>query len=802
MAATPPLKARVLRPAARALIAAERLWRDFWPGQACIAAYLAAAGFGLLADVGWPVRLLALALALAGAGWSGWRLLRRFRFPARAEAERRIERAGGLGHRPFQALADLPATTDARAAAAWAIHVRRMADSLRRVRLGAADFALTRHDPFGFRYAVLLLLIAAVAVGWSDFGPRLRGAVQVWPMTPSRPSAVELWIDPPAYTGAAPMRPTAALTTLAVPTGSRLKAVAESDKGALRLVAGADELAFEPTETKGEYALETVLTTSGRLALIDGAGAVLGEWSLEIVPDLPPEAAFAGPPAIAEGGAMRFDFTASDDYGVASADIPMAPADGAPPGGYTAEEALPAPVPQNVKTANGAMFRDLTAHRWAGRTVEFLMRATDAIGQSGQSAPLQVKLPERAFQHPVAQQIIAARKRLDANPQGRAGVARAIGALMRAPEAYGGDVAAMAAMGLIEARLLLDEAKRSYVLARDLMWETALRLEDGDLSTAERALRQARERLAEALARDAQPEEIAKLIAELKEAVNRFAEAMARAQANDTDVQPASPEAQTLSSQDLMQMLDQIRQLSEAGALDAARAALAEVDRILEQLAQARLMRQDMAALREMLQGLQDLQELIRRQQGLMDETFQQQSQLGEPGRPGQRGQDGAPRDEGTLADRQEALRRALGDAMRRMGEGGEIPEGLGRAERAMRDAVGGLGEGDGPGALDAQGQALQHLRDAAQGMAQELARQMGGGQGGGFTMGPGGGSSGGQDPLGRALGRQAAGTVAIPNASDLQRARAIRDEVRRRAGERARPAIERDYLERLLERF
>jgi hypothetical protein len=61
------------------------------------------------------------------------------------------------------------------------------------------------------------------------------------------------------------------------------------------------------------------------------------------------------------------------------------------------------------------------------------------------------------------------------------------------------------------------------------------------------------------------------------------------------------------------------------------------------------------------------------------------------------------------------------------------------------------------------------------------------------------------RDPAGRPLngldgldGRD----VKIPEESDLQRSREILDELLRRAGERFRPNIERDYIDRLLKRF
>jgi len=45
-------------------------------------------------------------------------------------------------------------------------------------------------------------------------------------------------------------------------------------------------------------------------------------------------------------------------------------------------------------------------------------------------------------------------------------------------------------------------------------------------------------------------------------------------------------------------------------------------------------------------------------------------------------------------------------------------------------------------------------------------------------------------------------GDVSIPDASSMQRAREILDELRRRSGERFRPKLELDYIERLLHRF
>jgi hypothetical protein len=132
--------------------------------------------------------------------------------------------------------------------------------------------------------------------------------------------------------------------------------------------------------------------------------------------------------------------------------------------------------------------------------------------------------------------------------------------------------------------------------------------------------------------------------------------------------------------------------------------------------------------------------------------------------------------------------------------------EQLGRAGEAMGEAEGRLGEGNADGAVDSQGRALEALRRGAQGMAQSMQQQMGQGQG------PGQPGRTGQaraqqdtDPLGRPLRGRDYGddtTVKVPGEIDVQRARRILEELRRRFAEPDRPQLELDYIERLLKDF
>ena len=152
-----------------------------------------------------------------------------------------------------------------------------------------------------------------------------------------------------------------------------------------------------------------------------------------------------------------------------------------------------------------------------------------------------------------------------------------------------------------------------------------------------------------------------------------------------------------------------------------------------------------------------------------------------------------------------------LGEMMRRLGDGlGDIPEPLGRAERAMRDATEALQRRQPGEAIGPQTEALDQLQQAARDFAEQMQRRMQGqwGDPGDDEVGATDGQPRDRverDPLGRPLsnnGTYDQGDVKIPDQNTLQKAREILDELRRRAGERFRPEIELDYIDRLLKRF
>ncbi len=116
-----------------------------------------------------------------------------------------------------------------------------------------------------------------------------------------------------------------------------------------------------------------------------------------------------------------------------------------------------------------------------------------------------------------------------------------------------------------------------------------------------------------------------------------------------------------------------------------------------------------------------------------------------------------------------------------------------------MGEAGKSLGEADGGQALDQQSNALDALRRGGQDMMKQMQQAMGQE---GQTGRRNGQQNSRQDPLGRP---QRSGDPEffskdmLPGEIDIQRARQILEEIRRRLGNALSPQMEKDYLERLL---
>ncbi len=774
-------------------LAWEALWPALWQPCAVAGLFLALALLGTWQAIpGW-LHALALVAFVAAALVVLARGLGRLRLPDRARVRRRLERASGVPHRPLTALEDELASGggDPLARALWRAHLARMAEAARRLRVGAPSPGVARRDPLALRVVVVLLLVVGVAVAGDRTTSRIVHALVpvIQPLNASEPWQLALWVTPPDYTGQPPVwLEAAAPSPIVVPEGSTLLGQFDGGRVAPVAVIGTREVPFAATGAT-TYQVETTIEAGDRLA-ITRRGAEIAAWPLAVVPDEPPSAVFARPVEATLRGALRLEYVARDDYALDSVTA-VVNRSGEPDA--TLDLTVPLPRP-GLADASAVSFHDLSAHPWAGTEVEIHLVATDGIGQQGLSETQTVMLPERVFTHAVARLVVEQRRRLTFEPDKRRQIAEILRALTAHADRYLDRAAVTLALSAASARLVLDRSEAVIPAVQELLWYTALAIEDGPLALAEQALRDLQNRIFEALAEGASDAEIQKLLDQLDQALDEFLRELAKQAEADEEFGLNEDDSitQAIESGELSQMIEEARELMRAGSREAARAMLARLQEILENLKAGRTAGLNQGLSAEASAMLQNLRQLMKGQRELLDETYrdlqgrgyldQESLQLG--------------------AANQQSLLRGLQQFMQRLGTSGfDVPRSFGRAERAMGRALRALTEAQPGQAVGPQTDALDQLQQGAQTLLEQFTQELPQGQGRdniGFFAAP-------RDPMGRPVlgqGLEDAGDVAIPDKASMQQIHDILQEIYRRASDRRRPPREQEYLERLLRRF
>lgn len=867
---------------ARRALLMERIWPPLVFALAVVILFLAASWAGAWQFAPRVIRIAGVVLFALGAG-AALSPLVRLRRPAARDALARLDRDAKVGHRPASSLADSLANDhgDPGTQALWAAHRARLEREVEAIRVSPPSPGMTERDPYALRFGVALLAFAAAVIAGPEMYGRFAAAFD-WrsdeAVAAVAASRIDAWIDPPPYAGQPPLVidfKTADPQTLTVPEDSVLVVHGDPSLVETRVEGGIAPSEQKNQTSEGAATDRKTAPASAPPAGASAAGAASEKrWTihgagkatvlrggqpvavavLAVTPAGVPTIVSTEDPRANLSGTLTLAYRTQDRFGLANARADFARSQEGPGPAPRTLAPPPQAALQLPPTANGVgdgrTTVDLSEHPWAGAKVTMRLSAVSITGKTGESAPIEVTLPQRIFHNPLARALVEQRRNLILDPDHEPKrVATALTGLSVAPELF--DTPANIYLGLKQAKTSLDHAHNDADLldVAALLWAMAQQLENGDATQALRDLRAAEQALREALKRGASDEEIKKLMQQLREAANRFMSEMAR------NLPDSSPEDQNVQSKDMDKMMDQMEDAARNGSREDAQAMLDQMQEMFENMRSAQD-GQESPAEREMRKQIGELEKLLRDQQALRDDTFRSdqkdrarkraqrnQSSPGPQDSQGQQDQDGsnAPEqgdndsdqsdqqgqdqaDQGQqgepqLGDRQQDLRDRLAELQRKLkslgmkGEKG-FDDAQGDMKEAERDLKGGQGKAGQSGqsgkgaAVDAQGRALDALRDGAQGLQKQMQGQQGQGKG---RNGRGNyvarrsrpGEMPSDDPLGRGAegekGREDGPLKGTANAAE--RARRVMEELRRRLSDPNRAVDERDYLERLMKR-
>lgn len=803
------------------LITFERFSACFWRVLTWIMAFAAL----WLFNIPNPYGLLSVIFFL-GLVFLFYRDALSFRLPSAREIDRRIEKDSAIKGRPLSGIQDSLANDEKREARKlWATSRAKLLGFLAQLRPVRLRGVLAKRDPYALRLGVFIAFVLGLLAAGPEWSYRIKDGLVPFSLGFKNTQKAERFtivITPPEYTALPQIilnDKTIQGETLKIAQGSKLKTVVNGGLSTPKIIFDGE---VHPFETAYEDFIDA---SSGDLILKQGLFK-LGHWNYELLPDAPPTlSVLAEEPEILDDGTFSIPLSVKDDYGVQYLDTKFM-LWVAIPAEHLGE---PAYFRRSVVSPDGEDFEinplyDLTSHPWAGLPVRATFKASDEKGQVSDNAYIEFRLPEREFQHPVAKTLVALRKELIWNPlqaDTYDKVAYDAHVLSSAKELLHNDIVVYLALRSIALRLHYNEPSMPITESvMDLMWNTALRVEDGDLSLTARKLRDAQAALEEALQNpDITDEEISQLMQDLRQAMAEYLQELAREMQKrmaEGQTMPMIDPQSTMNQDALADFMEQMEQAMRDGDMASAQEMLSQMQRLMDMMnpSMRAQMPQDMQMMQE---GINELQELIDRQEKLLEQTEKQADLmdmlknlgLDNKNNPIPDQNQSPPPFVNTQENQteQEALRFILGQLMVDADEKiGEIPPSMGLAEQEMRGSSEELSFNNPLDSIPYQMRAIEHLKDSQSQMMEQLQQRMV--QMTGFMMSFGG-SSMQHDPLGRPSGGEDGNNgmpygsrVKIPDEAERRRVQEILKLLRQRAGQHDRPREELDYYRRLLKRF
>lgn len=814
----------------RCFMAFENLWAAWARPFLVIGCGLIGLASGVLNGFPLAARLAVLAVFAGVLLWSLWPL---FSLPRirRLQVLRRLEQRSSVDHRGFSSADDALAgeIMDPRAESIWEEHKHRQLAKLDHVKLVPPQSRWRQFDPYALRVPVALGVVSALLLGQGGMWQNLREATRVVPEVPQVALAIDAWLKPPAYTGRPPLLLTSAVIRDKLATGADIEVpensvftlrVAGAEKPTVEFLAPGSSDALKDITAKsdvkdGTLKAEATLTRPATIVVRNG-GQELARFPVTLLPDLAPTISITEKPSGDSKGNLSVKWQARDDYGLRKVMGELELADeqdgqmGFDSNGiflFDPPELKFALKRGNAKDEKGASRFDLAKHPWAGFTVNLNMTVEDAAGHQGKAEQVTFKLPERVFSRALPRALIEQRKQLILYPERAVHVSELIDAVNLYPKGlFEGRVPSIM-MGAISSRLRNSGGHADIEAAMDMIWDLAVKLEDGSLSDLRAELKALKEDLEKALREGAPQERIAELMDKMRKAMDKYLDAMreeAEKRAAEGGDKQQGDQGKSISREELEKMLRDMENMSKGGNNDMAQQLLDQLDQLLQNLQPGGESQQSGGeGMDDMMQGLGDM---MKKQKRLMDETQRMPGQGQVPGDQGegQQGEGGQGQGKGKgqgdgqgLADRQQQLQNQL-KGLR--GQGGSNPS-LDDAERAMGEAGDSLKRGDKDGALQKQGEALDKLRKGAQQLAEEMRKQGQGQQGKEARDGEGRGND--DDPLGRPRATRnpdvGPDKDILPTEEAMQKAREILETLRAKANERGLTDQEKAYVDRLL---
>ncbi len=795
-----------------------------------------------------------------------------FHFPDIEEIDKRLETRGTLGRGHISLIKDQLANPNIISTRLlWHKAQREGIFLLKKLRIPWVNTNLSSKDPHALRFIALLVFTSGIFIAGHNWKERIiSGLTPVAPPVfnlPQNHNNIDLWIKPPSYT----QMPETHISGSGYYDG--ILEIPEKSTYRIRVHSWFKNI-FPPRLHIGKSSI-TLTHMGGKLygnkgTIQQGTNiritqALLPRATLpyKYIIDTPPEIRSdtkletphtdTAPYEILDDYRIRFPLVVKDDYGVKELRMTMRldkTVKEAPLGQEYHETRLIMSQP-NTEFKISPIY-DLSWHSWAGLPVNIEITAIDHKRQSTTLEKIKLTLPEREFKHPLAKFLIAERKAIAQNYKNSfKQIALNIERPLNNPKSFQNDITIFLALRSASSRLFHNDNKpesqrvKAALEVLNLLWKTAIVIEDGNITLALRELKNARRALENAMRDPATDDrKIQALMEQLREKMINYFTEIARdmqkriAQGENISFMKSGDFGSLITPDTLAVLMAQIEQAMRNGNKQQARELMSKLQRMMEMISTSNNTKlpSDMQMMRE---GINKLGKIIKRQKLLIEQT-EKQAKIQHNLEPNDNNSSSSttnntndlpnieqiikdfgmgnlpPAPQHALTNKQNKitlkqqidtsenkakqdniihmLDKLITEASKKIAK---LPETMEMAKQEMSASAEKLEKNNPKDSLPHQNKAVKYLEDTQEKIAKQFRQRMQ------QMVGIGLSGTGQQlDPLGRPYGDTIDSAIKIPDKAQKKRVDEIIRKIRRRSSDRSRSREELKYYRRLLHQF
>jgi hypothetical protein len=593
----------------------------------------------------------------------------------------------------------------------WYLHKASIMKNIKNIKFHIPNIFLGKSDPLLIRYLFLTLLIVALywAYKKNKIDQNVYGVMNFSQYFKQEDLfEIKAWLEPPKYTNLKhklidiPKDKNNLEINEYVPINSLLNIFINSNKNN-----------FSVEEHKKIVSLKKNSRNSYKLALIIDKNKIVSvkndttkvNFNFAVVKDAIPKIKILSSPNTVNEVALSFISKISDDYGIESIKVELKRPIMFK---HFEEEMITYNLFNNINNQENTKYKENYFYKyfadivWAGSSTFLEIIASDYAKQHAKIS-IPIKIPQKTFKNEVAIQIISIRNSLAKKEISAIKLKEELFKIFSNNNYLIEDTNIESSY--VEINNILNRKKAFTFSITDSLfkklYDLAEIIEDGKFYSAKKNLEQVEQSLFDSI-KQKESDKISSNSKKFKESI----ESLLNLDNKERNEKNYNEMANKTVKDEIDRLTKQIEDLLKTGTQEGINEKIQKLQQLSESIKNPNSNQESEAKYQQKQDFINKLSELLNEQEKVMEETFNKAADRGKFKQSSEGSGGKSPK------ERQEELRNTLGNVIRDIAESeNEIPQDLGRADRAMRQASRDLENGRPDEASNAQGRAVEMIQ-------------------------------------------------------------------------------------------